>query len=127
MQALLAQLAPVPGEPAVNAARAAEVVAAHPEAELVVLPELFLSGYDLARARETAVYLDGPELAQVRAAAVDPAAHRAELHAECRGDLLVRQTFDVAQDDRGTEFGSEGVQRLLHIRVEVGVVEDLLR
>ena len=59
MRALLAQLEPVPGEPAANAARAAEVVAAHPEAELVVLPELFLSGYDLARARETAVDLDG--------------------------------------------------------------------
>jgi predicted amidohydrolase len=69
MQAVLAQLAPVPGEPAANAARAAELVAAHAEAELVVLPELFLSGYDLARARETAVNLDGAELATLRAAA----------------------------------------------------------
>jgi predicted amidohydrolase len=69
MQAVLAQLAPAPGAPAANAARAAEVVAAHPEADLVVLPELFLSGYDLARARETAVSLDGPELATVRGAA----------------------------------------------------------
>jgi predicted amidohydrolase len=69
MQAVLAQLAPLPGDPAANAARVADVVAAHPEADLVVLPELFLSGYDLARARETAVDLDGPELAKVRAAA----------------------------------------------------------
>jgi len=69
MQALLAQLEPAPGDPAANAARAAEVVVAHPEADLVVLPELFLSGYDLARARETAVNLDGGELATVRAAA----------------------------------------------------------
>ena len=35
----------------------------------MVLPELFLSGYDLARARDTAVDLDGAELATVRAAA----------------------------------------------------------
>lgn len=69
MQALLAQLEPAPGDPAANAARAAEVVAAHPEADLVVLPELFLSGYDLACARDTAVNLDGSELATVRAAA----------------------------------------------------------
>lgn len=58
---------------------------------------------------------------------MDAAAHRPELDAECGGDLLVRETLDVAEHDRGTELGREGVQRLLHVRVEVRVVEDLLR
>ena len=54
MQALLAQLEPAPGEPAANAARAAELVAAHPDADLVVLPGAVpLTGYDLdARPRD---------------------------------------------------------------------------
>lgn len=58
---------------------------------------------------------------------MDPAADRAELDAQGRGDLLVREALDVAQDDGRTEFGREGVQRLLDVRVEVRVVEDLLR
>ncbi len=46
MRVALAELAPVPGEPDANLARLASVVrAAH--AELVVFPELFLSGYRL--------------------------------------------------------------------------------
>ena len=53
-------------------------------------------------------------------------ADRAELDAQGRGDLLVRQSFDVAQDDRGAELGREGVEGLLDVRVEVRVVEDLL-
>ena len=66
-------------------------------------------------------------LAQLGAAAVDPAADGAELHAEGRGDLLVRQSLDVAEHHGGAELRREGVQRLLDVRVEVGVVEDLLR
>jgi predicted amidohydrolase len=69
MQAVLAQLDPLPADPAGNAARAAGVVATHPQADLVVLPELFISGYDLARAHGTAINVEGPELATVRAAA----------------------------------------------------------
>jgi predicted amidohydrolase len=46
-----------------------EVLAAHSEAELVVLPELFLSGYQLADVEPLAIELDGPEVGQLRAAA----------------------------------------------------------
>jgi predicted amidohydrolase len=99
MEAVLAQLAPVPGEPASNAARAAELVAAHPEADLVVLPELFLSGYDLAHARETAVHLDGAELATLQAAA--DAADSAVLvgFGERRGDAIANSLACI--DARG--------------------------
>jgi predicted amidohydrolase len=57
----LAQMSIVPGQPAQNhaAARdfAAQAAAAH--AHLVVLPELWATGYDLARAGEYAAALDG--------------------------------------------------------------------
>jgi predicted amidohydrolase len=61
LRSLLAQLAPVPGAPQANARRAAEIVAAA-DPDLVVLPELWLSGYDLDRVHESAVELDSPEL-----------------------------------------------------------------
>lgn len=50
MRVLLAQLDPAPGDQAANAAAVAAALAEHPGAELAVFPELFLSGYDLARA-----------------------------------------------------------------------------
>lgn len=45
MLALLAQLAATPGDPVTNAKRAAHVVRQHPDVDLAVFPELFLSGY----------------------------------------------------------------------------------
>ncbi|HST40248.1 MAG TPA: nitrilase-related carbon-nitrogen hydrolase, partial [Conexibacter sp.] len=50
MRVLLAQLDPAPGDPAANAAAVAAALAEQPGAELAVFPELFLTGYDLARA-----------------------------------------------------------------------------
>ena len=46
LRSLLAQRFPIPGAPQANARRAAEIVAGA-DADLVVLPELWLSGYDL--------------------------------------------------------------------------------
>lgn len=48
MRVLLAQLEPLPGDLDANAATVAATLAEHPEAELAVFPELFLSGYDPA-------------------------------------------------------------------------------
>ncbi len=45
MRALLAQLHPRPGEVAVNLATAAGVVESHPDAQIAVFPELYVSGY----------------------------------------------------------------------------------
>jgi predicted amidohydrolase len=46
-----------------------EVLAAHSASELVVFPELFLSGYQLADVEPLAIDLDGPEVGELRAAA----------------------------------------------------------
>lgn len=46
---LLAQRSPVPGDGARNAADAVELLAAYPDVDLAVFPELFLCGYDVAR------------------------------------------------------------------------------
>jgi hypothetical protein len=56
---------------------------------------------------------------------VDTAAHRPQLDPERRGDLLVRQSFDVAQHDRRAVFGRQGLQCLLHVGVEMARVECL--
>ena len=68
----------------------------------------------------------GQGLAQLDAAAVDAAADGAELDAEGRRDLLVRQTLDVAEDDGDAELRGERVERRLDLRVEVRVGVDLL-
>jgi predicted amidohydrolase len=55
MRALLAQLDPAPGDVDANAATVAAALAGYPDAELAVFPELFLTGYDPARAAELAL------------------------------------------------------------------------
>ena len=69
VRALLAQLESVLRDPPANAARAAEALAAHPEADIAVFPELFLGAYDLRALDETARPVDCDELATVAAAA----------------------------------------------------------
>src|SRR5215216_7081934 len=61
----LAQLSPHLRETEANIDTVRRVVAEHPEADLVVFPELFLSGYTLSDIDELAVHLDGPELKMV--------------------------------------------------------------
>lgn len=69
--ALLAQLSPAPGDIAGNVARAAQLVAEHPEADLAIFPELYVGGYDVATAPGLAVDIEGPELEPLRQAARD--------------------------------------------------------
>jgi predicted amidohydrolase len=76
MRVLLAQLCPAAGAPESNARRLADVLAAHPQAELAVFPELFLTGYDLGAvgALETS-----PLSPALRTAAQAAAEHRTPL------------------------------------------------
>jgi predicted amidohydrolase len=67
--ALLAQLESVVRDPQANAERAVEALVAHPEADIAVFPELFLSAYDLGAVDETARPADCDELAAVAGAA----------------------------------------------------------
>ena len=58
----LAQLSPGLRETEANIDTVRRVVAEHPEADLIVFPELFLSGYTVTDVDELAVRLDDPEL-----------------------------------------------------------------
>jgi predicted amidohydrolase len=69
--ALLAQLPPAADSPIANAARAAHAIGEHPEADLAVFPELFVSGYRLDHLDEVAVDPDGPELGFLAKAAAE--------------------------------------------------------
>lgn len=67
--AVLVQEAPQPRRLDVNVARVVELVAAHPRADLVVFPELYLSGYQTTGLAELAIALDDARLAPVSRAA----------------------------------------------------------
>jgi predicted amidohydrolase len=69
VRALLAQLASVPGQTQANAERAVAALAAHPEVEIAVFPELFLCGYDLSMVSQAALRPDCAELGTIAAAA----------------------------------------------------------
>src|SRR5918998_1846191 len=62
---VLAQLSPRLRQTEANVETMGRTVADHPEADLVVFPELFLSGYTLSGIDELAVQMDGPELKRV--------------------------------------------------------------
>ncbi|MFK4730684.1 nitrilase-related carbon-nitrogen hydrolase [Agromyces mediolanus] len=68
LRVVLAQLAATPRDLRANAATIREVLAAHPDAELAVFPELFLCGYTGQRVAELAVTHDDPILAELGAA-----------------------------------------------------------
>jgi (R)-amidase len=68
MKALLAQLESVLRDPRANAERAVAALEAHPDVDLAVFPELFLSAYDLHSLDETAIAPGGDEIAAVAAA-----------------------------------------------------------
>jgi predicted amidohydrolase len=70
VQVTLAQLAPIPRDVRGNLSRALELVASD-TSDLLVLPELFLPGYELEDVEPLAVDLDGPELGELREAARD--------------------------------------------------------
>src|SRR5215216_3180448 len=62
---VLAQLSPRLRQTKANIETMGRIVAEHPEADLVVFPELFLSGYTLTDIEGLAVHLDGPELKMI--------------------------------------------------------------
>ena len=73
MRAALAQLRPEPGDLEANLRRALDTLARCRDADLLLLPELFLSGYELSEPAAVSIELDGPELAELRAAAREAA------------------------------------------------------
>ena len=71
MRALLAQLSCRTGDLAGNTARAVDALRSHPEADIAVFPELYLSGYTYRNLDELARSADAPELKQIAAAAAE--------------------------------------------------------
>ena len=71
MEALLCQLGSRIGNPASNAARAADAILAHPEADLAVFPELYLGGYSYKDVEGVARTVDDEEVTTVRRAAAE--------------------------------------------------------
>lgn len=69
MRALLAQLEPVPRDVPANVARVRALLERSEGADLLVLPELFLGGYELTDTEAVSIELDGPEVAELREAA----------------------------------------------------------
>lgn len=69
MRVLLVQDDPVPGDRAANAATVRAALAAYPEADLAVLPELFLDGYDASAVARTASPADDAVATMADAAA----------------------------------------------------------
>src|SRR5687767_4798656 len=65
-----------------------------------------------------------PELSP---AAMDSAAHGADLDVEHRADLLVAQALDVAEHDRGAKLRRQGGQGGRDVVIEVGVGQLLRR
>jgi predicted amidohydrolase len=59
------QLEPAADDVAGNAATVCDALAAHPDAELAVFPELFLCGYDLARIEALAIDVADHSLALI--------------------------------------------------------------
>ncbi len=98
MRSLLAQLSPVPGAPQANAQRAAEVVAGA-GVDLVVLPELWLSGYELECVHESALELDSPELGVLRQSAADASTAIVVGFPERRGSRVANAVALI--DERG--------------------------
>lgn len=64
MKALLAQLDPVP-DPATNADRACELIAGHPDRDLIAFPELYLGGYATGGLERRALELDDEPLRRI--------------------------------------------------------------
>src|SRR5918999_863549 len=62
---VLAQLSPRLRQTKANIETLRRVVAEHPGADLIVFPELFLSGYTLSDIDELAIQMDDPELQRV--------------------------------------------------------------
>ena len=98
MRSLLAQLPPVPRATQANARRAAEVVVGA-DVDLVVLPELWLSGYELERVHESALELDSPELGALRGSAADAGTAIVVGFPERRGSSVANSVALI--DERG--------------------------
>jgi predicted amidohydrolase len=130
LRVLLAQVAPVDGDVEGNARRLADVVLAHPSAELAVFPELFLTGYAAGTTAPLARGLDDPLVERVRATAAEAGtaivagfAERAADGAIHNAALCVDRDGTVAGVHRKTHLFGEGEVRSFVAGEQLHVLE----
>jgi predicted amidohydrolase len=124
VRALLAQLIPTSGRPAENAARAASVIRSHPQADLVVFPELFLSGYRLTDLDRVASEGEAPELREIAGACA--AAESAAIVGLVEGDVQGFRNAAACIDRDGTIAGIYRKAQLFGAEAEVFTPGDRL-
>lgn len=110
VRALLVQAAPAPGEPTQNALRAVRILEEHPDIDLAVFPELFLSGYRLDGVVSVALSPAGPELEHIANAARAMATAVVVGFAERTGDGIANSAACIDRDGR-----SAGVYRKAYL------------
>ena len=110
MRATLAQLAPRARDVSANLDRVQAVVGSCDGTDLLVFPELFVSGYELADARAVSIDIDGPEVGRLREAARDSGTAIVVGAAERVADGVANSALCIS---RGGELA--GVYRKTHL------------
>jgi predicted amidohydrolase len=110
MRVTLAQLEPSPRDVPGNLARARELLEESGGVDLLVLPELFLSGYEVNGVEAVAVECDGPEVGSLRATARKAGTALIVGAAERTGERVANSALCI---DRSGEL--TGVYRKTHL------------
>ncbi|MBL1119769.1 carbon-nitrogen hydrolase [Streptomyces sp. 110] len=110
LRVVLAQLTPHPADVVANLARLETLVGEHPRAELMVFPELFLTGYNLDAVHELALDPQGDVVVQVRTLARHWRTAIIVGFAEIHGDKVANSLACIDSDGSMT-----GVYRKAHL------------
>jgi predicted amidohydrolase len=122
MQALLAQLSNRIGDVEGNTARAVDALRSHPDVDIAVFPELFLSGYTYRDLDELARTVDSAELREIAATANEVGTAVVIGFAERVGDEGVANSVACIDNDGSIA----GVYRKTHLfasEAEAGFIE----
>lgn len=121
MQALLAQLSCRIGDLEGNTARAVDAIRAHPEVDIAVFPELYLSGYTYRDLDRVARTVNSPELQEIAAAAKEAETAVVIGFAERTAEGIANSVACIDRD--GTIAGVYRKTHLFESEAEAGFVE----
>ena len=121
MKALLGQLACRIGDVAGNTARVVEAIRLHPDADIAVFPELYLSGYTYRNLNEIARDPEGSELREIADAAADTGTAVVVGFAERHSEGVSISAACI--DENGSLAGVYRKANLFESEAEAGFVE----